>query len=301
MGIKNLTKFINKYAPDAIKIIKNEELKGKKIAIDMSLIMHQYLFAIGDKLNYKINALHIHAVLVKTLSYLKNKIIPIFVYDGVMPDIKDNTIIKRQKNNKYNIIITKEQYYETIEILDLLGVQWIIAPTEADAQCAYLSKNNLVDYVLSEDLDLLTFGTKKLLRNYKNNSKLEISLDKILELLKINYDQFIDICILLGCDYTPTIKGLGIVKIYKFIKQYNSIQKVLMLSSFELNNIIYNISEEFKNKYTIVHNYFKNSKVKKIDIIIIKKCNKEELYNILLNKYNYEIKILDNIFKKLSF
>lgn len=301
MGIKNLTKFINKFAPNAIKIIKNEELRGKKIAIDMSLIMHQYLFAIGNKLNYKITALHIHAVLVKTVSYLKNEIIPIFVYDGVMPNLKDNNIIKRQKNNKYNIIVTREQYYETTEILDLLGVQWIIAPTEADGQCAYLSKNNLVDYVLSEDLDLLAFGTKKLLRNYKNNSKLEISLDKILETININYDQFIDICILLGCDYAPTIKGLGIIKIYNFIKYYNSIKNVLMLDSFELNYFTYKINEEFKNKYTLVHNYFKNAKVKNVNSVIIKKYKKDELYDLLLNKYNYEIKILDNIFKKLIF
>ena len=295
MGIKNLNKFIIKYAPNAIKIIKNEELYNKKIAIDVSLIMHQYLFAIGNKLNNKITNLHIHVILIKTISLLKEKIIPIFVFDGTMPELKKNTILKRQQNNhKQHIYISKEQYIETTKILDLLGIQWIISPNEADSQCAYLSKFNLVDYVISEDMDLLAFGTKKLLRGNKNK-KIEISLDIILNTIDITYEQFIDICILLGCDYSPTILGLGIVKIYKFIKVYKSIKNILLLDSFKLDNTYFNISLEFKNKYIEVYNYFKNPDIKIVDSVILKNYNKNELINILIFNYNYDKKILDRI------
>ena len=57
--------------------------------------------------------------------------------------------------------------------------------------------------VISEDMDHLTSGTKYLIRdfNIKNNIAKCYDLEKIKELLKINHDEFINLCILFGCDY----------------------------------------------------------------------------------------------------
>ena len=55
----------------------------------------------------------------------------------------------------------------------------------------------------------------------------EINLTKALEQLELTMDEFIDLCILSGCDYTSTIRNLGPVQSLKMIKEYKTIEKVL--------------------------------------------------------------------------
>ncbi|MCV5824480.1 hypothetical protein OFN33_28880, partial [Escherichia coli] len=83
-----------------------------------------------------------------------------------------------------------------------------------------------------EDMDALTFGTPVLLRHltFSESRKepiQEFHLDKILEGLQLTMDQFIDMCILCGCDYCDTIRGIGPKKAYKLIKDYKNIEGVL--------------------------------------------------------------------------
>ena len=62
--------------------------------------------------------------------------------------------------------INENEMKQACEIVKLLGVPCMFAPEEADSQCAYLSRNNLVDYIATEDMDLLTFGSKNIIRNF---------------------------------------------------------------------------------------------------------------------------------------
>ena len=119
-------------------------------------------------------------------------------------------------------------------------------------------KKKLVYGVASEDMDLLTFGTKKLLRNFsisKSKQMIEISLEKILEDFKMSMDQFIDLCILLGCDYSSTIKGIGTKKAFNFIKKYKSIEGVISFIN-ESKTKRYVIPEDFN--YKAARKYFKS-------------------------------------------
>jgi len=114
----------------------------------------------------------------------------------------------------------------------LLGVPVIEAPTEAEAQCASLAKHGHVYATGSEDMDSLTFHTPILLRHltFSEARKMpikEIYLEKALEDLKLTMDQFIDLCILLGCDYCDSIKGIGPVKAFDFISKYGSMEEVI--------------------------------------------------------------------------
>jgi len=352
MGIKGLRKFIDKYCPNAVQELTANDLKHKTIAFDTSILIYQFVIAIrntgNDLTNFegKITS-HIHAIIMKAMSFLKKKIRPVFIFDGKPPDIKLNTLkdrvdirnnanvqlnilnsipivletesiketqmdisepilevedavmiteelkkqeIKEQKIKflKQSTVVTGKQMRECKEILHLMGIPVVEASQEADSQCAYLSKEHLVDAVASEDMDLLTFGVEKLLRNMNGKKIAEISLSKILSETGLTYEQFIDLCILLGCDYCPTIEGIGMVKAYQIIKRYKSIEAILKIPNFRVYNKIIYISDDFKTKYLVARNYFLNPPINtELPPIEWKVPDYEKLEDILVNKYSY--------------
>jgi flap endonuclease-1 len=325
MGIKGLRKFIEKYAPSAIKELKIEDLQNKTIAFDTSILIYQFVIAIrnsGVDLtndNGKITS-HVHAIIMKTLSFLKKKINPIFIFDGKPPEIKMDTLKERIKVRqdaiaqletetelendkkisllKQSVVITSKQMDECKEILKLIGIPVIDALQEADAQCAYLSKLKLVDAIASEDMDLLTFGTEKLLRNMNTNKIMEITLSKILEETELTQNQFIDLCIMLGSDYCPTINGIGMTRAYSLIKKYESLENIINANiKIGKNNVI--ICNEFRSKYQLAREYFKNPPVNK-NFPPIKWNNPDfdNLKNILITKYSYSPITVDKLLVK---
>ena len=326
MGIKGLFKFIKKYAPSAVNEITVSDLKNKTIAFDTSILIYQFVIAIrnsGDDLVNKHGDMtsHIHAIIMKTLSFLKKKINPIYVFDGKPPAIKFDTLKERVKSRqsaieslesnieideetkikllKQSVVITNKQMEECKEILKLIGIPVIQADQEADSQCAYLSKNNIVDAIASEDMDLLTFGTKVLLRNINSNNVIEIKLANILNECNITHDQFIDLCIMLGCDYCPTIEGIGMHKAYKLIKEYGNLD--IIVNSDSIKKKIY-ISDEFIQRYSVAREYFKNPPVNdNIGEILWNVTKTDELKELLINKYSYSETTLNKLlFRPLS-
>lgn len=327
MGIKNLFKVISKNTPSAIENLTKEDLNEKIIAIDTSIILYQCITAIRSTGNDLLDkngksTSHIYAILTKTLNYLKYNIIPIHIFDGKPSDLKLNVLSIRSKlkkkaidklselenieeNNeekikllKQSVHITEEEMLEAYEIVNLLGVPAIIAPEEADSQCAYLSKNNYVDYILTEDMDLLTFGSKQIIKNFMKEDMKKIRLDKILEEGKITMDQFIDICILLGCDYTETIEGIGQIKAWSLIKLYGSLDEIL-LKEPKIKTNKFKLPNNFK--YVECREYFKNLRYKEIDKedIILKVPNFQKLKDLLINKYNFNEDKIENMLKFL--
>ena len=131
-----------------------------------------------------------------------------------------------------NVKVTAKHNDDCKRLLSLMGVPWIQAPGEAEAQCAALVQAGLVYAAGSEDMDTLTFGANVLLRHltFSEAKKLPISelhLEKVLEGLEMSIPQFIDLCILLGCDYCESIRGIGPHKAVALLKQHGSIESVL--------------------------------------------------------------------------
>merc|ERR1712048_51156 len=128
--------------------------------------------------------------------------------------------------------VTREQNEQTKTLLRLMGLPIVDAPSEAEATCAALCRDGKVYGAATEDADCLTFGTKTLVRNLmaaesQKKTILEVTLSVALEQLNITMDQFIDFCILCGCDYCDTIKGVGPSTAIKLIIQHGSLEKVL--------------------------------------------------------------------------
>jgi flap endonuclease-1 len=113
-----------------------------------------------------------------------------------------------------------------------MGCPVVEAPCEAEAQCAALAQQGLVYASATEDMDCLTFKSPVLLRKMtfasgKAADVQVITYAKILTGLNITHDMFVDLCILLGCDYCDSIRGIGPKTALKLIREHKCIENIL--------------------------------------------------------------------------
>ncbi|KAK2822158.1 hypothetical protein Q5P01_022223 [Channa striata] len=228
MGITKLADLVRSAAQDAISYKEISDYSGKVIAFDTSIIMNQF-WAATPQLS------PLTGLLYRTLTFLEYDIKPVFVFDGQPPKEKSAVLKKRAEsagwNSTYRTGTTSSQTKECSQLLELLGVPVIKAPGDAEALCAHLVKQKKVDAVASEDMDTLPFGGSILIRqlNAKKKSEvIEYSLPKLLTKLDLSQQEFVDLCILLGCDYCDKIKGLGPIKALKLIQQHRTIENVVL-------------------------------------------------------------------------
>jgi flap endonuclease-1 len=251
MGVKRFLPLIKELCSDAFKTIQIKTLMGSTIAIDGTLWLYQILCAVrksndGAILNSKGDDITILNTLFSRLLFLKKmKIKPIFVFDGKPPEFKDDIIRNRKSakkkaqdkidcndytssTEKKQLIqksshITKKDITNCRKLLDLMGIPYIDSPSEADAQLGYLYKNGIVDYVITEDSDIIIYGANKIIRNFKSSASTCELLDMNVFYEKISLSQrnLAEIAIILGCDYYPGIKGIGHKRILKMINENN--------------------------------------------------------------------------------
>jgi len=128
--------------------------------------------------------------------------------------------------------VTREHNEECRRLLTLMGIPWVVAPSEAEAQCAELCRGGLVYGAGSEDMDTLTFGTPVLLRHLTFSEArkmpiLTVHLDKVLSGLNMTMEQFIEFCVLCGCDYVDPLKGIAAKTAHKLMMEHGSLEKVV--------------------------------------------------------------------------
>jgi flap endonuclease-1 len=160
---------------------------------------------------------HLLGLFYRTLRIVDNGIKPLYVFDGAPPKLKSGELAKRfqrkteahaaeeeaketgtaedvEKFSRRTVRVTREHNAECQKLLKLMGIPYIIAPTEAEAQCATLARAGKVYAAASEDMDTLTFNSPILLRHLTFSEQrkepiLEIHLDKVLEGLAMELDQ----------------------------------------------------------------------------------------------------------------
>lgn len=265
MGIKGLTKFLQDAAPKSIKEQSGpESYTGRVLAIDASMCLYQFLIMIREGQSGGYGSLtneagqvtsHIQGLLSRTIRMMEAGIKPVYVFDGKAPELKLAEIAERrakreeaekafeeakEKGDEENIAkmagrtvrVTKEQNEQAKTLLRLMGLPIVEAPGEAEACCAGLAKAGKVYAAVTEDADCLTFGTPILVRNLlaaesAKKTIFEVHLGVALQQLDVTMDQFIDFCILSGCDYCETIRGVGPNTAIKLLMQHGSIEKVI--------------------------------------------------------------------------
>lgn len=147
--------------------------------------------------------------------------------------------------------VDRKMKEDAMKMLRLLGCPVVQSPGEAEAQCVELVKGGKAHAVATDDMDALTFGCKKMYKQFKGQKDpvTEISIQPLLEELDLTMAEFIDFCILCGCDYTGTISNIGPVKAYKLIKEVSTIEKVI--EKVEEQNIQIDKSAKKKRRYEI--------------------------------------------------
>lgn len=234
----------------------------------------------------------------RTIRLIENGIKPVYVFDGKPPQMKSGELAKRAERreeaqkaldkateagdvedmNKFNrrlVKVTKDHVSEAKELLKLMGVPYIEAPCEAEAQCAAMVKAGKVYATATEDMDALTFGTNVLLRHLTTSEarKLpvqEYAYDKVIAGLELSREEFIDLCILLGCDYCDSIKGVGPKKAIDYITKYKKIEEVLK----NIDTTKYSVPEDWN--YQEARELFINPDVADPDTIEMKWTEPDE-------------------------
>jgi 5'-3' exonuclease len=181
--------------------------------------------------------------------------------------------------------ISPEIINNTKLFLKTLGIPYIDSIEEADAQMVCLLQNNIANAVATEDMDLLTFGANKVLKNFfslKENSIIEIDREKMLKQLKMTSDQFIDTTILLGCDYLPTLDKVGFVKSYDLINKHKKLEDI-----FEV------VKQPENYNYVEVRSYFQNA-VSKCTIpteesMKVIKTDNNLIYKLLVDTFDFNL------------
>jgi len=252
-------------------VVKLEDLGGKSMAIDAYNALYQFLAIIrqpdGTPLKDSGGRVtsHLSGLLYRTSNLVEMGIKPIYVFDGKPPSLKEVEIQRRAKIKQdaqvryeraikegkieeartYAQATSKLKDYMTEDskkLLNLMGIPWIQAPSEGEAQAAHLAKRGDADYCASQDYDSLLFGAPKLVRNVTISGKRRlpsknvvidvvpeiVELERVLKGCGISYEQLVDVGILIGTDFNPDgIEGLGPKTALKLVKEYGTLENAL--------------------------------------------------------------------------
>ena len=246
-------------------------LSGKSIAIDAYNALYQFLAIIrqpdGTPLKDRTGKItsHLSGLLYRTSNLVEMGIKVVYVFDGVPPTLKEVEIrrrarVKEEALVKYERALQEGRTEEartyaqmtsrlkdymaddSKRLLKLLGIPWIQAPSEGEAQAAYLAMKGDTDYCASQDYDSLLFGAPLLIRNVtisgrrklpRRNVYIEVvpeivELKKALSDLGITREQLVDIGILVGTDFNPDgVKGVGPKTALQAIREHGTLEKAL--------------------------------------------------------------------------
>jgi 5'-3' exonuclease len=140
----------------------------------------------------------------------------------------DIIIQKIDKMRKNILNISQADFDLTKKLFDILNIPYFNAPMEAETCCADLCKRGIVDAVMSEDTDVLAYSTPVFLTKIDvfNDKCIRIHHNQVLEALELSKEQFLDLCIMFGCDYNKNIYKIGPETSYKYIRKFGSIDEI---------------------------------------------------------------------------
>ncbi|MCK5660697.1 MAG: flap endonuclease-1 [Methanosarcinales archaeon] len=251
------------------KEIELNDLAGVTVAVDASNIIYQFLSVIrqrdGTPLLNKHGEItsHLSGMFYRTTSLCEAGIKPIFVFDGRAPELKHDTQAKRRKNRekaekkwieakdaggddafKYaqaTSRLTSKMVGDLKKLLGYMGIPFVQAPSEGEAQAVVLVQKGDADYVVSKDYDALLFGAPRVIRNltvtgqrkmpgknvYVKVKPEVIELEPNLTRLEITQRDLIDLAVFVGTDFNEGISGIGPKKALKLVQTHESMENAV--------------------------------------------------------------------------
>ncbi|GAA6027562.1 hypothetical protein JCM8097_007924 [Rhodosporidiobolus ruineniae] len=263
------------------------EWAGKTLAVDAYVWLHKGAYGCAEDLalgkptvKYVNYAMH----RVRMLKYFG--VTPFLVFDGGLLPSKMGTEDDRERRRTEALAkgraflaegkasqarecfvkavdVTPAMAYQLIKALQREGVEYVVAPYEADPQLCYLEKEGIVDGIVTEDSDLLVFGCRNVLFKMDGEGNcVSISRDDFSKCREYNLAgwsdaQFRQMAILSGCDYLDSVVGLGLKTAYRLIRKYETPQKVIQFVRLEGQlNVPRNYLDEFRRaELTFLHQH----------------------------------------------
>ena len=237
-------------------VIRLDELEGRIITVDASNILHQFLSTIRQPDGAPLTdsegnvTSHLVGLFYRTLKLMELSIRPVYVFDGEMPDLKTGVVEERARKRREaeqrweeakrdgktgeafrqavrRSYLDEQMIRDAKILLGHLGLPTVQAPGEAEAQCAYMTREDEVFAMNSRDYDSLLFGAQRLLRylTIKNRENIEvIVLDRLLGRHGLSFEQLVDMGVLIGTDYNEGVFRVGPKTALKLIKKHGSIE-----------------------------------------------------------------------------
>lgn len=250
--------------------IELESLGGKSVAVDAHNALYQFLAIIrqpdGTPLRDRTGRVtsHLSGLFYRSANLLEIGIKVAYVFDGAPPVLKREEISRRRKTKKKATFkyekalaegrieearvyaqatsrVTDYMEEDSKQLLTLMGIPWVQAPSEGEAQAAYMTKAGSTDFCASQDYDSLLFGAPTLIRNLTISGRRKlprkpvyvevlpevIELNRVLNELDVTHEQLVDIGMLVGTDYNPEgIPGIGPKTALRLIKEHGSLPAV---------------------------------------------------------------------------
>jgi len=313
------------------KEIKLEDLKNKVVGIDFFNVTYQFLSSIRSQDGSLLQdsqgrtTSHLMGLFTRSLNLMSRGLKLVYVIDGEAPELKNKERAlrlarKERAKEKYDEAVDEEDLEamhkfskqfirldnsmlkEGRELLEALGMPVIQAPSEAEAQIAFMNKNGDVWCTASQDADSLLFGSPKLVKNLTLTQKRKlpggktvntfielIELKDLLSNIGINQDQLIVLGILTGTDFNPGgVKGIGPRKALKLIQE-NKTQKDFDKMFKELN-----VEFDWKEIYQIFSDLPVEDNVK----IKWSKVDEEKVRKILVDRHELNLERVNSLLDK---
>jgi len=255
---------------DCVQTIQLRDLSGKVVTIDGYNTLYQFLSTIrgpdGRPLQDRRGRVtsHLSGLFFRTINFLQNGIKVVYVFDGQPPQLKVETIRRRialrekaqrryeealaagevEEARRYaaQAVRLEEYMVETsTRLLEAMGVPVLFAPSEGEAQAAYMAMRGDAWASASQDYDSLLFGTPRLVRNLSivGRRKLPrrdeyvavepevVYAEKLFQRLGVGRRELIEMAILIGTDYFDGVRGIGPKRAYELIRDHGSVERAL--------------------------------------------------------------------------
>ncbi len=311
-----------------------QELRGRVIAIDSSNVIYQFLSTIRDRFTGeplrdskgRVTS-HLSGLFYRTSKLLENGIETVYVFDGKPPGFKKHTTearikVREEARKKWKQALaegrtedvrkyaqaatrlTPEMVEEAKKLLDVMGISWVQAPSEGEAQAAYLTASGKTWAVGSSDWDSLLFNAPRLVRNLTISGRRKLAgkesyvsvkpeiveLHDVLKQLGISHEQLICLGILIGTDYNPGgVHGLGPKTALKVVKEHK-----------EPERIFKSVEWKFDILPEVILDFFKNPPLEKNAEIKKKHLDAEKLKKLLVDEHNFSEERITSVMKKLE-
>lgn len=300
-----------------------QELGDKELAVDAMNVLYQFLSIIRQRDGTPLKdssgniTSHLSGLFYRNIGLLENDIRPVYVFDGKAPDLKEKESAKRKKKREearkewkklkeegkvseayskatQSSKLTGDMVEESKELLEAMGIPTVQAPSEGEAQAAYMTTDSYPEDVFavgSQDWDCLLFGAERMVKNLtqrktrktsgggkKDISTKVIKLEDVLEDLEISHEKLIWMGILVGTDFNPKgVHGIGPKTGLKLVKKYDNFEELLDDDKVEWDS---------ENSPHVIKDFFTDPPVEDKEYEV-GEPNPEHIKEILVDKHDF--------------